>query len=187
MTSTNKQIDTVAFKDIYEQYKNLVFKTAYLMLGNTSDAEDVLQEVFISAYTYFASYDANKGAISTWLHRITINQCMAFKRKERFNYELPDDPLMAFSERESLSDTDSIINQEIIKQAISQLSDKLRAVVILRYYWELQYAEIARILNIPLGTVKSRIDFAFQTMRKIYQKMNEESHSYSLHNEENDR
>jgi RNA polymerase sigma-70 factor (ECF subfamily) len=55
---------------------------------------------------------------------------------------------------------------EIVQQAIEKLTDKQRAVVILRYFWDLPYAEIAQILDVPLGTVKSRIDLALKTLRK---------------------
>jgi len=57
-------------------------------------------------------------------------------------------------------------DEEAIQQALSRLSDKLRTVIILRYYLELSYAEIAQILNIPVGTVKSRLDLALKTLRQ---------------------
>jgi RNA polymerase sigma factor (sigma-70 family) len=59
-----------------------------------------------------------------------------------------------------------LAEQEILQQAIGKLTDKQRAVIILRYFWDLPYAEIAQILDVPLGTVKSRIDLALKTLRK---------------------
>jgi RNA polymerase sigma-70 factor (ECF subfamily) len=76
--------DQQAFGEIFHQYKNLVYKTAVLMLGNPQDAEDVLQSVFMKVYKSLASYSSPKGAFSTWLHRITVNQCLNYRRRQRF-------------------------------------------------------------------------------------------------------
>ena len=73
--------DREAFAALFEQYKNLVFRSAYLILENVHDAEDALQEVFVLVYKSLASFDPGKGAFSTWLYRITINYCLNQRRK----------------------------------------------------------------------------------------------------------
>src|SRR5512146_524048 len=75
--------DPEAFASLFERYKNLVYKTAYLMLADAGEAEEALQEVFLQVYRRRASYDPQKGAITTWLHRITINYCLGFRRRSR--------------------------------------------------------------------------------------------------------
>jgi RNA polymerase sigma-70 factor (ECF subfamily) len=60
-----------------------------------------------------------------------------------------------------------LADEEVLQQAVGRLTDRQRAVVILRYFWDLPYAEIAQILEVPLGTVKSRIDLALKTLRKV--------------------
>ena len=165
---TNEQLilraqagDREAFAGLFEQYKNLVYKSAYLMLGNAHDAEDVLQEVFVLVHRSLAGFDPRKGAFSTWLHRITINQCLNQRRRHNLvTVSLEDGPLASEFPGAQLAD------KEAVWQAMRSLSDKQQAVVILRYYWELPYAEVAQILEIPLGTVKSRLDLALKTLRK---------------------
>ena len=68
--------DQNAFAYLFDQYKNLVYRTAYLTLGNPSDAEDVLQEVFVQVHRSLAKYDPARGAFSTWLYRITVNKAL---------------------------------------------------------------------------------------------------------------
>lgn len=155
--------DREAFAALFEQYKNLVYKTAYLMLGDASEAEDALQEVFILVHRSLSSFDPRKGAFTTWLHRVTFNYCLNHRRKRHFLFlPLEDVSPALVSEFPSAQ----LAEKEAVQQAISKLSDRQRAVVILRYYWELPYAEIARILDIPLGTVKSRLDLALKTLRR---------------------
>lgn len=158
--------DEDAFAEIFHRYKNLVYKTAFLMLGDTSEAEDSLQEIFLQVHKSLSSYKPEKGAFTTWLHRITVNYCLNLRRKRRFLW-LPLDQIA----QRLLPQTNSTIEkkygeEDLMQQALQHLSDKLRAVVVLRYYWELSYAEIAQILDIPLGTVKSRLDLALKNLRK---------------------
>ncbi len=157
-----RQGDPDAFAVLFEQYKNLVFKTAYLMLGTTADAEDALQQVFIRVHRSLPEYDPRKGAFTTWLYRVTLNHCLNQRRQWRFH--VPLDALIKTPAAPASSI--DIAEEESIRQAIRELSDKQRAVVILRYYWELSYSEISDILNIPLGTVKSRLDLALKTLRR---------------------
>jgi RNA polymerase sigma-70 factor (ECF subfamily) len=162
--------DAEAFAALFEQYKNLVYKTAFLMLDNAAEAEDALQEVFVLVHKGLRGFDPHKGAFSTWLYRVTVNYCLNHRRRRSFFYlpleqappPLVDPPGASLAEEES------------IRQAIRELSEKQRAVVILRYYWELPYAEISRILDIPLGTVKSRLDLALRTLRRALEAQDEE-------------
>jgi RNA polymerase sigma-70 factor, ECF subfamily len=156
----------LVFDELFERTKNLVFRTAYLMLGDAGDAEEALQEVFVLVYRSLAGYDPHKGAVTTWLHRITINYCLSTLRKRRvisqpLDVEHPglvSDP--ADHSMVRLADVDALA------QAVRSLNAEQRAVVVLRYYWELPYSEIAQVLGVPLGTVKSRLDRAIKTLRR---------------------
>jgi RNA polymerase sigma-70 factor (ECF subfamily) len=154
--------DGEAFAALFEQYKNLVYKTAYLILGDAYEAEDALQEVFLSVHKSLNSFDPRKGAFTTWLYRVTFNFCLNHRRK-RHHSSLEDISAIPATDfpGAQLAEDDSLL------QATRSLSDKQHAVLILRYYWDLPYAEIASILDIPLGTVKSRLDLALKTLRKI--------------------
>jgi len=154
--------DGEAFASLFEQYKNLVYKTAYLVLDDTGEAEDALQEVFLRVHKSLSSFDPHKGAFTTWLHRITFNYCLNHRHK-RHHSSLEDvspTPATDFPGAQ-------MAEEDAMLQATHSLSDKQKAVVILRYYWDLPYAEIAQVLDIPLGTVKSRLDLALKTLRKI--------------------
>ena len=167
--------DREAFAALFEQYKNLVYKTAYLMLGDAHEAEDALQEVFLLVHKSLMSFDARKGSFTTWLYRITLNFCLNHRRRGRQHSSLEDispTPATHFPGVQ-LAEEDSLW------QATRLLSDKQQAVVILRYYWELSYAEIASILEVPLGTVKSRLDLALKTLRKILEEQELEKDSIS--------
>lgn len=156
--------DREAFALLFEQYKNLVYKTAYLMLGEATEAEDALQEIFLQVYRSLSGFDPRKAAFTTWLYRVTFNHCLNHRRKKR-PFTLPLDDISPALNSEFPGE--QLAEEETLRQAIEMLSDKQRAVVILRYFWDLPYAEIAQILDIPLGTVKSRIDLAIKTLRKV--------------------
>ncbi len=157
--------DEEAFAALFHQYKNLVYKTAYLMLDSTDEAEDVLQEVFLQVHRSLSTFEPSKGSFTTWLYRVTVNHCLSRRRKRRLlMVSLEKIPPLALTEHPSSQDR--LEDEEAVRQALSRLSEKLRMVVILRYYLELSYAEIAQILNIPVGTVKSRLELALKTLRK---------------------
>jgi len=158
--------DREAFAILFEQYKHLVYKTAYLMLGESTEAEDALQEIFVQVYRSLSGFDPGRAAFTTWLYRITFNYCLNQRRKKRpFTLPLEDISPALRSEFPGAQ----LAEEEIVQQAIEKLTDKQRAVVILRYFWDLPYAEIAQILDVPLGTVKSRIDLALKTLRRVMQ------------------
>ncbi len=97
-----------------------------------------------------------------------MNHCLSRQRKRHLlTIGLEEVPPLALAEHPSLQDGLEELEDEVaVQQALSRLSGKLRAVVVLRYYLQLSYAEIAQILNIPVGTVKSRLDLALKTLRQ---------------------
>jgi RNA polymerase sigma-70 factor (ECF subfamily) len=157
--------DMEAFSSLFEQYKKLVYRTALLMLNDDAEAEDILQEVFIQVYKSIASYKPENGAFSTWLHRITVNCCINWRRHHSKFIPLSCVPSESIPAADC-SFEDKIGEDEEIAWALQRLSDKLRAVVVLRFYSELSYAEIAQTLKIPIGTVQSRLNLAIQNLRK---------------------
>ena len=157
---------------LFRNYKEMVFKTAYLILGSAEEADDVLQEVFIKVHKSWGTYDPERGALSTWLRRITVNHCISERRRKR-------PPLVSLDGLEEQGfdppDADAELPEELlIKQeqkerigrAIRSLDRKHRAVLVLRYSDGLSYDEIAEVLKIPLGTVKSRLNTAVKALCK---------------------
>lgn len=156
--------DTTAFEAFFRQYERLVFKNAYLMTGTREEAEDVLQEVFVSVWKSRRTYDPNKGKLTTWLHRITVNKCLEKNRRKKLapvsleGLDLPD---------AQPSDEVLVSRQEYEKliKAMNSLDTKHRVVLVLRYFNDLSYEEIAQTVGIPLGTVKSRINQGLKLLR----------------------
>jgi RNA polymerase sigma factor (sigma-70 family) len=168
-----KHGDVNAFETLFWQYEKLVFRTAYLITGNREAAEDILQDVFTSVWRFRQTYDPNKGKLTTWLHRITVNECSRKKSRktsavislEQKGIDLPE------MKHQFQPEETSITKEEYdrLLRAMEALDTKHRSVLVLRYFNDLSYREIAKALEIPLGTVKSRLN---QSLRYLKEQMN---------------
>ena len=162
---------------LFDQYKALVYRTAYLMLGQPQDAEDALQDVFARVFPALHSYDAERGAFSTWLHRITVNVCLMRQRRDAPpDAELDEESATAASMQTSAEhDPFAVLSRmDQAEHLLAALDADQRAVVVLRFYHDLPYAEIAEITGVALGTVQSRLGRALRKMRGVMQTMAEE-------------
>ncbi|MFC4402297.1 RNA polymerase sigma factor SigW [Gracilibacillus xinjiangensis] len=170
-----KKGDQSAFEDIVEHFQGKVFAICFRMVGNKHEAEDIAQEAFIRAYINIQSYDENR-KFSTWLYRIATNLAIDRMRKKKPDYyldaeikgadglnlyaQIPDDGVLPEDEVESL-ETQSYIQKEIM-----ELPTKYRSIIALRFIDELSLKEISEILEIPVGTVKTRIHRGREALRK---------------------
>ncbi len=165
--------DMNAFEMLFHQYEKLVFRTAYLIMGRRETAEDILQEVFTSAWRSRQTYDPNKGKLTTWLHRITLNECSRKKyRKTSTTISLEEKGIDPPEMRYQSQPEEILINKleyERLLRALDALDIKHRSVLVLRYFNDLSYQEIAETLEISLGTVKSRLH---QSLRYLKERMN---------------
>lgn len=153
-----------AFEAFFRQYERLVFKNAYLLTGTREEADDVLQEVFVSVWKSRRTFDPAKGKVTTWLHRITVNKCLEMNRKPKVKTTLLEgiDPPAAEITDEGLF---SRQQYEKLLEAMNTLDSRHRAVLVLRYFNDLSYEEISQAVGIPLGTVKSRINNGLKMLR----------------------
>lgn len=150
--------DPDALEPIYRQYKELVFRICYRIAGDPARAADWSQEIFIRVFQKIRSYDL-KAKFSTWLYRVTMNYCLDQIKSVRKEVPLEvirhpaadGNPSQALLSKE---------RQRLILQALSSLEPKLRSVLILKELEGLSYPEISRILEIPEGTVGSRLNQA---------------------------
>jgi RNA polymerase sigma-70 factor (ECF subfamily) len=153
--------DQRAFEQLFEGHKNLVYKAAFLILDDVDETEDALQDVFLKAYRALGTYDPSKGAFTTWLYRITVNHCLSQRRRLTRFLRVRERTV----ERALPSHEGEIDDAQELRGALDQLSLKLRTVLVLRFFLDLSYAEMAQTLSIPLGTVKSRISLALTKVR----------------------
>jgi RNA polymerase sigma-70 factor, ECF subfamily len=175
-----KDRDESAFREMVEEYGDRVFSLTYRMLGNREEAEDLAQEVFI---TIFKSIDSFRGdsKFSTWLYRVTANHCKnrikyLARRHDRDRAELTERAEAVGMGGSSLAaprpaprpDTqlEGAQLEQILQQAIAELDEEPRILVILRDVEDLSYEEICAITDLPEGTVKSRLHRARMALRK---------------------
>lgn len=169
-----KKGDQDAFADIVEYHKDKLFHLCYRMLGNREEAQDAAQEAFIRAYVNIHSYDTSK-RFSTWLYRIATNLCIDRIRKKKPDYYLDaevagTDGLNMYSQiaaDQALpeEELEQVELQEFIQSEILKLPEKYRTVIVLKYIDELSLKEISDILDLPLGTVKTRIHRGREALR----------------------
>ena len=162
--------DTGAFEALFNKYEKQVYRTAYLITGDREEAKDVLQEVFVAVWKWRHTYNPQKGEFATWLHRITLNKCSKKRRKRRviFSSLEEEENIGYYPNTENLPE-DIIISREEyerLMKALSSLDTKHRSVLVLRFFNELSYDQIASIVGISLGTVKSRIHYALKALRE---------------------
>ncbi len=165
--------DMAAFEALFRQYEKLVFRTAYLITGSKEAAEDALQEAFVSVLRSRHTYDPDKGKLTTWLHRITVNQCSRGKARKAPSIISLEEKGIDLPEMNHQSQPDDVLINKLeydrLLKAMDSLDTKHRSVLVLRYFNDLSYQEIAEALEIPLGTVKSRLN---QSLRYLKEQMN---------------
>ncbi|WP_110926524.1 RNA polymerase sigma factor SigW [Bacillus massiliglaciei] len=167
--------DQNAFGEIVELYKDQVYQICYRMIGNRHEAEDLAQEAFVRAYVNIRSFNIQL-KFSTWLYRIATNLCIDRIRKKKPDYYLDaevkgTDGLNMYSQIPSENtlpeeEVESLELQETIQKEIMKLPEKYRSVIVLKYMEELPLKEISDILNLPVGTVKTRIHRGREALRK---------------------
>lgn len=153
-----------AFELLVEKYYKIIFNVAYRMTGNTDDAEDITQTVFIKAYEKLENYDP-KHKFFSWLYRIVINETLNFLKVSKKSKDLdskmitPDkNPEERFMETELGSQ---------IQLALMKLTPSYRLLILLKHFQNCSYQEISESLNIPQNKVKSRLYAARQLLKDI--------------------
>ena len=170
LTENWQRGDVSAFETLYRQYEKLVFRTAYLITGSREAAEDALQEVFVSVWKSRHTYNPDRGKLTTWLHRITVNQCLKEKARKAPVAVSLEEKGIDLPEMKPQSQPEDILVSKLeydrLLRAMDLLDTRHRAVLVLRYFNDLSYREIAEALEIPLGTVKSRLNHSLKYLKE---------------------
>lgn len=155
---------TDEFRLLIDRHQQPVFRFALGLLGNREEAQDAVQETFLAAFQNLARYDSKRAVFSTWLFTIARNRCInQLKRCRSVSLDQPETI-------RSVTKADPIAQQELslqLDRALAGLPVEQRSAFVLAEIEELPYAEIARIENTSLGTVKSRIHRAKQRLQSL--------------------
>lgn len=156
-----KRGDRQAFAELVGRYKGTVFRHAFARVNDHMEAEDIAQEAFTKAFYSLPKLD-NEYAFSSWLTKIVSNLCYDHlkKTKNKKTVDVEDYPLES---KTSMEQADLKLS---IAEGLQKLSDEHRESIILRDIQGFSYEEMAKILNIPLGTVKSRINIARKQLKQ---------------------
>jgi RNA polymerase sigma-70 factor (ECF subfamily) len=167
-----RQGDKVAFGKLIEAYQGPVYNLAYRMLSNSGEAEEAAQEAFIRAFTRLESYNpAHK--FSTWLLSITSNYCIDQLRKRRalllsIDEPLPPHPALS-ADQEKRPESQLIMNEQqaMVQSLLEELAPDYRQAVVLRYWHELSYEEIAEMMDTTVSAIKSRLFRARKQLAEV--------------------
>jgi RNA polymerase sigma-70 factor, ECF subfamily len=149
--------DTRAFGALVETFGRPVFNLALRMTGNSEDARDLVQVVFVKAYEKLDSFDGRSRFFS-WIYRIAINESLNFVSRRKRQVEL-DERLVS---NERSPDEQALIGEEerMVQAAMQDLTPEYRQVIILRHFLDLSHVEMGNVLRLPEKTVKSRLHTA---------------------------
>ena len=169
--------DADAFGEIVKRWERRIFALSFGMLGREEDARDATQETFFAAFRNLRSF-RGEAKVSSWLHRIAINQCITRQRRAKVRSETTledemsgEDATFLTPAHESPAHTaESRERTKIVRRAVSALPPELREVIVMKEFEELTFQEIADVLDLPLSTVKSRLYTALRQLRMRLEK-----------------
>ena len=176
--------DAGAWEEIVRTYNRRIYNICYRFSGSAEDSEDLTQEVFIKLYRTLGTWEQSKGAFGTWLTSVTRNLLVDHFRKTKQDRATDslDTPAGGEDEAQPLSEklpdtapsaqarVQTSETQKMVHQALQKLSPELREAVILRDLQDLDYKEIAQLLKVPEGTVKSRINRGRTELARLLQR-----------------
>src|SRR6185503_8146222 len=174
--------DADAFGELVRRWERRIFALAYGMLGREEDARDATQETFIAAFRNLRGF-RGEAKVSSWLHRIAVNQCITRQRRAKVRGEtaLEDEVEKnagSFAAPTTYSPAGVVESRQVtqaVRRAVNSLPVELRQVIVMKEFEELTFKEIADALDLPLSTVKSRLYTALKQLQMRLQKFSQHS------------
>ncbi len=173
-----------AYDKLMARYHDAIYNLIYRMVRNKEEVEDLTQEAFIKAFASLRSFN-EEYAFSTWLYKIATNNCIDYIRKKKLETFSIDKPIeskdseVTFEVPDTSYQPDKEIiaeqRKELVEEAINSLPEKYRRVINLRHHQEKNYEEIAKILKLPIGTVKAHI---FRAREMLYRYLRQKMRNY---------
>ncbi|MCW5966224.1 MAG: sigma-70 family RNA polymerase sigma factor [Bryobacterales bacterium] len=171
--------DDSAWEELIRSHSRRVYGICYRFTGSDAESQDLAQEVFLRLYKSLGSFRPKEGSFQVWLSRMTRNLLIDHYRKSRMQRATDsiEDQLTVLEQRGSVVNrTDALLAGreagELIQQALNKLSPELRETVILRDLEEMEYREIAGVLQVPEGTVKSRLNRGRAELARLLRRHN---------------
>jgi RNA polymerase sigma-70 factor (ECF subfamily) len=147
--------EVTAFDELVSRHQERVFVLAYRILGNPEDAADVQQETFVHAWTKLRQF-RGEAAFPTWLHRITVNACLARKRRFRPHFSLEDDDIIAGNPHQT-DCQDRLVNAVVVRQLLAGIPVAQRTLLVLREVEGMSIAEIAEVTGSSVDAVRKQL------------------------------
>ena len=167
-----------AFGEIVRRWERRIFALCFGMLAREDEARDAAQEAFVAAYRNIGNF-RGEAKVSSWLHRIAVNQCLTTKRRARSrSEEFLDDTtneadrvFVAAAAFSPSNRTEQAERNVLVRQAVGSLPLDLRQIVVMKEFEEMTFQEISDTLEIPLSTVKSRLYTALKQLRSKLERL----------------
>ncbi|MBA3695032.1 MAG: sigma-70 family RNA polymerase sigma factor [Acidobacteria bacterium] len=161
-----------AFGEIVKRWERKIFALCFGMLSREEEAKDAAQETFIAAYRNLKNFRGD-AKVSSWLHRIAVNQCLTTMRRAKSRSEsfLDDEDqaaekvFIAPSRQMPSRTTEQNERLHFVRQAVQSLPVDLRQIIVMKEFEEMTFQEISDVLDLPLSTVKSRLYTALKQLR----------------------
>ena len=150
---------------VYERFGPLIYSIALRSLGARSDAEDVTQQVFVSAWRSRATFDRGRGTLGGWLVTITRNKVADALRERQRDSRVLLQVAGGAAVKAAEAPSDQLVDRIVLADELAQLPESQRLVMILAFYSDLTHEQIVHVLGLPLGTVKSHIRRGLQRLR----------------------
>ena len=168
--------DTAAFGELVRRYQDRLYNTVYRLLDNADDAQDVVQDAFVNAYQSLEGFKGDS-QFFTWLYRIAVNTAISLKRKQRVtlsinagrNGEHGIEPLDGSEYSRPGQGLERAEEERRVQEALNRLSPEHRMVLILKDMEGQKYETMAEILQVPIGTIRSRLHRARAELRELLQ------------------
>jgi RNA polymerase sigma-70 factor (ECF subfamily) len=176
--------DAAAWQEIVQQYHRRIYNICYRFSGSPDDAADLTQEVFIKMYRTLGTFDTTRASLMTWVTTVTRNLLVDHFRKGKYDRVTDSLDATAGNQDEGLTLAEKLEDrsagpearvrsqeaQKLVHEALGRLSPELREAVILRDLQDMDYKDIATVLKVPEGTVKSRINRGRTELARLLQR-----------------
>jgi RNA polymerase sigma-70 factor, ECF subfamily len=176
--------DAAAWEDIVQRFNRRIYNICYRFAGSPDTAEDLTQEVFIKIYRTLDSFDSEKASLNTWITTVTRNLLVDHFRKTKYDRVTDSMDATPGQDEDGLTLGDQLADsgpspdarlesretKEMVHEALQKLSPELREAVILRDLQDMDYRDIAQVLKVPEGTVKSRINRGRTELGRLLQR-----------------